>query len=253
MVIKNILVLFVGIFISLFDPNNISAQKNDILLQISQANEFYHEKDYQSAATIFENLLMQGQKNGYLYYNLGNTYMRLEKKGHAILNYMHAKKLLPRNASLDANLRHAISQTVEQLPPPQMPIINAFLFWVESISLTEHLDLFIIVNFLFWSIYIGLTYKQTPIWNNLKNITLGMLLVIFFSTGVKYYSLTNQKYGVILINKANIKSDRGVNDITLFQLHEGAIVSINQEEKNWVQVSLDKDKSGWVQRRAIGF
>ena len=64
---------------------------------------------------------------------------------------------------------------------------------------------------------------------------------------------TEQKTGVILKNKVDIKSDRCIQDITLFQLHEGAIVSVNQEEGNWVHVSLDKDKSGWIPKKSVGY
>ena len=249
---KNNLIFLTGVFLVLFNSHKIEAGEENILLQISQANEFYHEKEYQSAANIFEGLVSQGQHSGYLYYNLGNTYMRLGETGSAILNYLHAKKILPRDESLDANLRNAISQTVDQLPP-QIPILHGLLFWIEAMSLIEHIQLLIIINIVFWSVSIGLTYYRKPSWNMLKNITLGVLLIISFSTGIKYYSSIKQKYGVVLISKVDIKSDRSINDITLFQLHEGAIISINQEEENWIQVSLDKDKSGWVQKKTIGF
>ena len=101
-------------------------------MKVVRANESYHEKDYQSAAGIFEGLVMQGQNNGYLYYNLGNTHMRLGKTGHAILNYLRAKTLLPRNENLDANLRYAISQTVDQLNPPPKGLISGLLFWQKN-------------------------------------------------------------------------------------------------------------------------
>ena len=124
-------VLWICLFLFLSAPVLIEAQEEDILLNISQANESYHEKDYPSAAKIFEDLIAQGQHNGYLYYNLGNTYMRLGKTGHAILNYLYAKTLLPRNENLDANLRYAISQTTDQLHPPQSGFLSGTLFWPE--------------------------------------------------------------------------------------------------------------------------
>ena len=102
----------------LTSTSRVEAQKKDISSQIILANELYHEKNYQGAADIFEKLIDQGETNGYLYYNLGNTYMRLGNTGSAILNYVRARALLPRNESLDANLRYAVNQTQDQLPPP---------------------------------------------------------------------------------------------------------------------------------------
>ena len=82
---------------------------------------------------------------------------------------------------------------------------------------------------------------------------MGILFLMFFSTGIKYYLQTKQKIGVVLKSKVDIKSDRGSQDITLFQLHEGAIISVIQEEGNWVHVSLDKDKSGWIPKKSVGY
>jgi len=253
MTIKNKIILWTGVFLCLCAPNPIEAQKEDILIKIARANEFYHEKDYQLAAEIFENLAAQEQNNGYLYYNLGNTHMRLGKTGYAILNYLRAKKFIPRNENLDANLRYAISQTVDQLNPPQGGFVYGLLFWVESISLNEHFQLLIIFNIVFWLVSIGVLYFRKPSWNFLKNISMGILLITLFSTGMKYYLQIEQKTGVILKNKVDIKSDRGIQDVTLFQLHEGAIISINDEDKDWVHVSLDKDKSGWIPKISIGY
>ena len=82
---------------------------------------------------------------------------------------------------------------------------------------------------------------------------MGILLLTFFSTGIKYYLQTEQKTGVILKKKVDIKSDRGIQDVTLFQLHEGAIISVNQEEGDWAHISLDKDKSGWIPKTSVGY
>ena len=121
-------ILWAVLFLFASAPNSISAQDEDISLKIVRANESYHEKDYQSAAKLLEELIEQGQNNGYLYYNLGNSYMRLGKTGHAILNYLRAKLLLPRDENLDANLRYAISQTTDQLHPPQGGFLSGLIF-----------------------------------------------------------------------------------------------------------------------------
>ena len=62
----------------LISTSRVEAQKKDISSQVTLANEFYHEKNYKAAADIFEKLIDQGETNGFLYYNLGNTYMGWE-------------------------------------------------------------------------------------------------------------------------------------------------------------------------------
>ena len=129
------------IFLFFCTLSPVEARQDDVLIKLALANESYHEKNYQTAAEIFENLIKQGQNNGYLYYNLGNTHMRLGNLGHAILNYLRAKTLLPRNENLNANLRYAISQTVDKINPPLEGFSLGLLFWIESISLDEYFKL----------------------------------------------------------------------------------------------------------------
>jgi tetratricopeptide (TPR) repeat protein len=253
MQIKKLKILMTIILSILISTNYVKAQTNDISSQVTLANKFYHEKNYPAAAIIFEEIISQGEINGYLYYNLGNTYMRLGNTGKAILNYLQAQLLLPRNESLDANLRYAINQTQDKLSPPTNGLITGILFWIDSISLIEHFEVLILFNFIFWCICIASLYYRKSPWRSLKKISITILLVIFFSTGVKYHLLSKQTIGVIIDKKVAVKSDRNPQNITLFELHEGAIISVGQEDGKWIHITVDTDKSGWVPKRSISF
>ena len=237
----------------LISTGPVEAQKKDISSQVTLANELYHEKNYQGAADIFEKLIDQGETNGYLYYNLGNTYMRLGNTGSAILNYLRARALLPRNESLDANLRYAVSQTQDQLPPPRGGVISNLLFWIDSVNLIEHFEILLLSNIIFWCVCIGSLYYRKPSWRSLKKISMTILLLAFFSTGIKYYLLSKQKTGVITDKIVSVKSDRNTQNVTLFELHEGAIISVNQEDREWAHISVDTDKTGWIPIGSIGY
>ena len=252
MKIKKLYIILTILFSILISTNQVEAQKKNISSQILLANKFYHEKNYTAAATIFEELISQGETNGYLYYNLGNTYMRLGNKGNAIHNYLRAQLLLPRNENLDANLRYAINQTQDQISPPPGGLITGILFWVDLISLFEHFKLLILCNFIFWCICIASLYYRKSLWRSLKKISITILLVIFFSTGIKYH-LSKQTLGVITDQKVAVKSDRNTQNITLFELHEGAIISVGQEDGKWVYITVSSDKSGWIPIESISF
>ena len=253
MTIKKSYILWTIFLTILTSTNQVEAQRKDISSQVTLANELYHEKNYQAAADIFETLINQGETNGYLYYNLGNTYMRLGNKVSAILNYLRAKLILPRNENLDANLRYAINQTQDQLSPSRGGLIPSLLFWVDSISLIEHFEILILFNIIFWCICIGSLYYRKPLWKSLKKISMAILLLAFFSTGIKYYLLSKHKIGVIMDKKVDVKSDRNTQNVTLFELHEGAIIAVNQEDSEWAHISVSTDKSGWIPIESIDY
>ena len=250
---KKFFILWAILLTTFISTSRVEAQKKDISSQVTLANEFYHEKNYQAAADIFEKLIDQGETNGFLYYNLGNTYMRLGNTGRAILNYLRAQLLLPRNENLDANLRYAINQTQDQLSPSRGGLIPSLLFWVYLISLIEHFDILILFNIIFWCICIGSLYYRKPLWKSLKKISMAILLLAFFSTGIKYYLLSEHKIGVIMDKKVDVKSDRNTQNVTLFELHEGAIIAVNQEDSEWAHISVNSDKSGWIPIESIDY
>ena len=79
------------------------------------------------------------------------------------------------------------------------------------------------------------------------------LLFIFITTGMKYHLQSSQKLGVIIDKKIEAKSDTGVQNITLFELNEGAIIKVNEKEGTWVNMSLDTGTNGWVPINSIAY
>ena len=82
---------------------------------------------------------------------------------------------------------------------------------------------------------------------------MAILLLVFFSTGTKYYLLSKHEIGVIMDKKVDVKSDRNTQNVTLFELHEGAIIAVNQEDSEWTHISVSTDKSGWIPIESIAY
>ena len=81
-----------------------------------QANNLYEEGRYEEAAVAYRQLLEQGYESGNLYFNLGNTYFKMGRTGWAVLYYEKAKRLIPRDADLRANLGYALEGVEEGTP-----------------------------------------------------------------------------------------------------------------------------------------
>ncbi len=216
--------------------------------QIVQANIHYQNKEYQAAAKIYEHLIDEGYKNGHLYYNLGNTYFRLGQMGPAILNYLKAKSLIPRDKDLDANLKTAYQETIDHLEAKQ----NDWLFWVEDFSRNELIQFLIITNLLFWLAMTGRLFFNTGFFDFARKTLLGLLILATVTVGARYYLDTHSLTGVVLEKTVDVKSNPVSDTITLFQLHEGAVADILEKKDNWYKIELPDDKRGWVRKEAIG-
>ena len=220
--------------------------------RIVQGNGLYLNGQYEKAAQVYEALIAEGVHNGYLYYNLGNTYIRLKKNGLALLNFIKARLLLPRDEALQANLNYAIGETVDRIPLPDAGGLNAILFWVDDFNREEHLQILVFANFVFWvSLAFWFIFRKDA-WDLARKATLALLILALISTAARIHLDSSDIIGVVLAETVDVKSQFGKDNVTLFQLHEGAVVSITGRNGDWLQIELADDKIGWIPQETVG-
>jgi tetratricopeptide (TPR) repeat protein len=240
-----IFVVWVGV---LFLPATLWGQ---VSIEINQANQLYNQNQFSEAAGMYERVIADGMKNGHLHYNLGNTYFRMGNLPKAILHYIKAQTLLPRNEDVEANREYAIRQTVDQLDGRNPHGLEAVLFWTRDLSLNEHRVGLFWINLVFWvSIAIGLRHP-TPATQSTRNILLAFLILVLVSTGFRWHQETHHTTGVILPSQIDVHSGWNAATVVLFQLHQGTVVSISQEKENWYEIELSDTKKGWTLKSNI--
>jgi ABC-type sugar transport system permease subunit len=236
----------------LWNPVHCIAQADETASIILKANDFYKEKNFTKAEELYQSLLDRGIQNGYLYYNLGNTHIRLGNTGKGILNYLHAKRFLPRDQDLQANMKYAIQNTVDLIDWEEQSLLKNIFFWVDNFNLEEHLVFLVSINILFWLCMAIWLYKKNDAINLFRKTVFIVLILSVASTAIKWNSMSSTNFGVILKKTIDVKSGLDNNNVTLFQLHEGAIVSIEKDEAGWFKIKLKDGKSGWAKKDAIG-
>lgn len=224
----------------------------DFMNEVARANDLYASNNYQEAADSYESLRERGFNNGHMYYNLGNTYIRLGKIGPAILNYIRAQKLIPRDENLQANLNFAIQQTRNKITPPPPDTLATLFFWVNDLSLNENINFAIAINLTFWLTLTMWFYFRTDFLRLARNSILFLLLLAFVAIGIKLHLESNSKTGVVLAKMVSVKSGLDASNITLFELHEGALVNIIDERPGWIEVQLDSKQKGWIPKGSLG-
>ena len=82
---------------------------------MDEANAQYERGEFSGAAQQYEALIDSGYEDAVLYYNLGNAYFKNGDLGRAVLNYLRAEELSPRDADIRANLEFARARTVDDV------------------------------------------------------------------------------------------------------------------------------------------
>jgi len=243
------IILFFLVTLALPALSLADTQENDD--QVMLANNHYFNSRYDDAARIYEELLRQGNHNAYLYYNLGNTYIRQGHLGKSIHSYLKARQLLPRDKNLDANLNYAIAETVDRLKIPAVGGLSKVFFWLNDLTLAELVKSLLIINLLFWTLLTFWSIKNGKYLDMARKITLVILLIALVSTAAKSKVQSDVILGVIQPEKVAVQSESGTGKVVLFELHAGAIVTIKNRNQGWVRIAIAENKMGWVPDKAL--
>lgn len=227
-------------------------EPDDLHALLFRANQAYLEDRYEEAAALYEKIVEMPHLNGHVFYNLGNTYVRLGEIGRAILNYRKARLLLPRDGDLEANLQYARSLTKDRIEGAAPSLWNTLAFWHFGMNLRELLVTFLFFHALFWASALVNLYRNSEWakWGLWLSLLLSLLLGV--STALKARETFRNTGGVVLAEEAPVRAGFSRNDTTLFVLHEGAEFTILDRKEGWWKITLEDGKKGWVTSESVG-
>jgi tetratricopeptide (TPR) repeat protein len=104
---------YIYLIILLFISGYINAQSSEILFE--KGNQAYKNKQYEIALKNYFQINNKKDISADLYYNIGNTYFRLNDYANAILYYERAHKLKPYDEAIDFNIKVANSKIVDKI------------------------------------------------------------------------------------------------------------------------------------------
>jgi len=217
------------------------------------ANEAYLNSDFTTAASYYEDIISEGITNGTVFYNLGNSYLKTGETGKAILNYRKAEFFIPRDEDLQANLKYAHGQVLDNIECKELvSFLENFCFWYFKLNVYELLYFFLALNFLFWFLAAIRLFYKGEILKTILYLNIFLLLVIGPSAGLKIYSHKLVKKGVVTSKEVLVRSGSTINSTVLFKLHDGAEFEWVEEKGGWVKVRLCDGKKGWIQQKTVG-
>lgn len=222
----------------------------------AEGDSAYIRNDFASAIHIYEALLKKGEASE-VYYNLGNSYYKVDDIAKAILNYERALLLQPGNSDIRANLDVARSKTVDKMETT--PDIF-FMSWIKALIFSMSVDAWAICGIVCFLLLIVSLYffvfSKHIIWKKAGFIAgcICLMVVVFANVFAKKQKddLLNRDEAIIMSASVTVRSTPNESGTSLFVLHEGSKVSIKDDSmKEWKEISLEDGKVGWVPSSAI--
>lgn len=217
-----------------------------------KANGYYSSRQYDSALFYFEKVAALAPGDAVVYYNLGNTYYRLNQIGPAVLNYERALKLRPSYKEAEDNLLVAQSRIPNRIAGMQNIF---FVRWWQNITAGSNATVWAVLSLVLFMGLIGLLLaRRFGKANNVPSqvapfVSVLWLLVLFISV-VSAANKQNSAAGVVMQNDAPLLTEPEKGKIQSL-IPEGTTVKWEAEIGSWVEVKLPDGREGYIRKEDI--
>jgi len=206
------------------------------------------EGDSSTAIDSLSASLEAGGRHPAVYHALGNSLYRLDRKGEAAAAWRRGLLLAPRDGDIAANLDHLRGQFRDRIDPPTGH--RGVFFWQSQLAPVESGALSSLA--LAVALSLGLLGRLRRLrgasgvpastgWLASALAILGLLLLV--STADAFYG---RQGAVITAQEVDVRSALGPAGVSLFVLHEGAEVLVEDRTDTHQLIALSDGRKGWV-------
>lgn len=238
-------------YILLFIPQVFFGQTG-----FKEGNDLYQSAKYDLAIKAYESVLASNKESAELYFNIGNCYYKLQQPAPAIYNYEKALVLDPGNKQVLNNIKFAQKQTIDEIKVvPKVGFAKLLRDFTGIYTFDTWACIAVGFAVVFLLFFIGYYFSQTAV---VKRIFfLGMFLIILLilmSVASAYFEKShydNERPAIVFADAADVKSEPQNGGSTVFVLHPGTKVYVEETLNNWKKIQLTDGTEGWIDSKAI--
>lgn len=240
-----LLVLLFGIMVS---------AQNEALF--NKATDAYNNGDYNEAVKQYLEIIENGQHSSALYFNLGNSYYKLNKVAPSIYYYEKALLLAPNNSEIETNLDYAKNMTldaIEPLPESGFSKIKNDIVGFLSFDNWAYLSVSCILLFvIFYILFYYARYairKRIAFISSLASLFVGLIAIIL--AFIQYSNFQANQPAIVFTAEVIVKSEPNLRSQEVFRLHEGTKINVLEELNDWNKIKIADGKTGWLSSEDI--
>lgn len=205
----------------------------------------------------YEALIDRGYSDAALYFNLGNSYFESVNLGRAILSYLRARKISPRDMDIRDNLELARGMTVDRVAAEGASLVESVSYFGHRWATPDELGTAVVLLWIASGVAIGalLVWRVFPLRRVVRAVTTSatvvtalLLLLVVSMT----YAYPHDSTGVVTAPAVEIVSGPGPQYSEEFTLHSGAEVRVTDSRHGWLLIELPGGElRGWVPSHTI--
>jgi tetratricopeptide (TPR) repeat protein len=221
-----------------------------------KGNELYRKNQFQEASQAYESVLKTNKQSAELYFNLGNSYYKLNKVAPAIYNFERALLLKPNDKQILNNLAFAQKLQIDEVK--EVPEVG-FEKVLTNLTSSRHYNSWawvaVIGSFFILLFFIVYYFSHRTL---LKRLFFGGMflagIVLFLAIFASISEKTNDELyrpAIVFDEMVAVKAEPKAESSDAFTLHEGTKVEVMENLDNWRRISLSDGTDGWIKASSI--
>ena len=228
-----------------------AAQEDDSSLW-EKAGEAFAAGQWQNALNCYQMIEGEGLVSDDLYYNIGNTFLKLQDNAHAILYYERALKFNPSHADAAHNLEIVRQMTLDKIDEvPDFILVSWFHNLRQGLSANAWawitLALLLLAGILLTVFRSGAPRPLRKVSFILSCIVLVLAIFTFIFSLQQKRAVTRQDSAIVTAPVCSVKSSPAEGGKTVFVLHEGTKVRLLDDVGDWARIEIADGRQGWAQ------
>ena len=230
----------------LFAEAQIAFEQADAL---STTDAVAKTEAFRRCAILYQGIVDCGVRSGPVYYNQGNAWARANEPGRAIAAYVTAKRYMPLDPYLDANLRSVAGTGFKQ----STPIIESVLFWQNLIGYSAKFHWALTLGVLTFLWGTTLFFWAHRVMRRVTALLLALTLVMTVSAVYDWYRFDKIPRAVVAVEQAVPRKGNSSQYEPAFTtpLALGTVGVVTGRRSDWVQLRFDDGREAWLPEEQI--
>ena len=220
----------------------------------AQGNQAYTDGRFAEARDLYLQVRELGGQAAALHYNLGNAQAKMGQVGPAVASYLRAERLAPRDRDVRRNLAWLRQNLKDlELSDQSLPLFIAqAAAVVRALSLDEW-GLLLLVAVWLLAVAVGWVWTRgnTPARRRTLVGVASAVVVLGAVTAGRWYQEQVRNQAVIVAQSVPVRSGPAGTFPTLFEVHAGLALNVDDSREGWAKVSLGGDWQGWLPVESI--
>ena len=216
-----------------------------------QGNDFYNQGRYFEAIEKYNLILKNGSHSDELYYNLGNSYYKLNDIANSIFYYEKALILSPNDDKILNNLSFAnnmLIDKIDSLPKNQISSFFNSLINLFNYSTWQYIYLFFEYVAVIFLVLYFISKKSK---NKKRYFITALSLSLFFvftliAANISENNYLNDNPAIIFDKEVDLRSEPNLRSEEISTLHEGTKLNVIENVNDWSLIELKNGNKGWL-------